>query len=213
MSFRRGCSQLRRRRSGRLIQCRHGQTLLNQLGLPQGRLIDAPLNSAGAAQAAACGATLARGQPLAVVGSSPRLRARQTADAISAAAAPRVRESSRSDLDEVDDFVIGDPTYAYSDTRLRAAAVLIALQRALKPGEAGAWVSHSRFLRVVLAAAAAEEAKARGGDAGAAFLADWKEAFPPGFRLGNAAITVVDIAGDGAFSVRCANSVVHLRKA
>lgn len=202
--------------SKRLILCRHGQTLLNQLGLPQGRLIDAPLSGTGRAQAAALAAALARGQPLAVVGSSPRLRAIQTADAISEAlsAAPRatpcVREGSRVDLDEVEDLLVGDLTYAYVDTRLRAAAVLIALRRALQPGEAGAWVSHSRFLRVVLAAAAAEEAKARGGEAGTAFLTEWKAAFPPGYLLGNAAITVIDIAEDGDFRLRCANSVAHL---
>ena len=193
----------------RLILCRHGRTLLNQLGLPQGQLIDAPLDATGRAQAAALGRVLARGQALAVVGSSSRLRAIQTADGISIAALPRVREPPRNDLDEVFDYIAGDPTPAYVDTRLRAAAVLIALRRALQPGESGVWVSHSRFLRVVLAAAAAEEAKVRG----AGFLAEWKAAFPPGFRLRNGALSVIDVSERGVFSIRCANSVAHLSDA
>lgn len=104
-------------------------------------------------------------------------------------------------------LLLSTATYAYADTRLRAAAVLIALQRALKPGEAGAWVSHSRFLRVLLAAAAAEQAKGRSTD----FLSEWKASFPPGYRISNAAISVIDIAENGEFTLRCVDSVAHLR--
>lgn len=66
--------------SKRLILCRHGETLFNKLHLPQGRLFDAALDGAGQAQAEKLGAVLAQGPPLSVVGSSPRLRAMQTAD-------------------------------------------------------------------------------------------------------------------------------------
>ena len=60
-----------------------------------------------------------------------------------------------------------------------------------------------RFLRVVLAAAAAEEAKARPG-----FLDEWKRAFPAGFALSNAGISCVDVSERGVFSLRCVNAQI-----
>ena len=189
----------------RVVLVRHGRTVLNSLGLPQGGL-DAPLDSVGKSQAAALGLILAEGPSVAVVGSSPRLRAIQTADAI-AAAVSRRREESRVDLDEVPDYIAGDPTFQYVDTRLRAYGVFRQLPRALQAGEVGVWVSHGRFLRVCLANAAAEEAK---GTRGAGFLDEWKEAFPPGFKLENTAISVVDVSEGGALCLRCVNSVAHL---
>ena len=192
------------RTSKRLILVRHGETLLNKLRLPQGRILDVGLDQSGRTQAQALGLALAQGAPIAVVGSSGRQRAMQTADAISEALLPaHVRESPREDLDEVEELVQpADVTRAYIDTRMRAFGTLVQMQRALQPGEAGVWVTHSRFLRVVLAAAAAEEAKAKGPE----FLEEWKGAFPPGFDLRNAGISCIDVSEGGAFSIRCVDA-------
>jgi broad specificity phosphatase PhoE len=190
--------------SKRLILVRHGETLPNRLGLPQGRYLDVGLDDVGHRQAAAAGRAFAQGPPIAVVGSSRRLRAMQTADAICQARAPaRVREGPREDLDEVEGLVPPtEVTRAYVDTRMRAFGALVQIQRALQPGEAGVWVTHSRFLRVVLAAAAAEEAKAKGSE----FLEEWKQSFPPGFDLSNAGISCIDVSEGGVFSIRCVNA-------
>ena len=81
--------------------------MLNALNLPQGRIVNPPLDATGRAQASALGAALASGPPIARVGSSPRVRAVQTADAIAdaiaSAARSSLREASREDLDEVED--------------------------------------------------------------------------------------------------------------
>ena len=52
-------------------------------------------------------------------------------------------------------------------------------------------------------AAAAEEAKAQG----AGFLEEWKQAFPAGFALSNAGISVIDVSEGGVFSIRCVDLV------
>lgn len=192
------------RTSRRLILVRHGETLLNKLQLPQGQLLNLALDDAGRQQAERLATELAQGPPISVVGSSPRLRAMQTADIIARVRSPsRLREEPREDLDEVEDLVLpADVTKAYVATRLRAFGVLVQLQRALHPGEAGVWVSHSRFLRVVLAAAAAEEAKAQGP----AFLDEWKQSFPAGFALRNACVSCIDVSDNGVFSIRCVDA-------
>ena len=79
--------------------------------------------------------------------------------------------------------VAGDPTATYVDTRMRAFGVTLALRNALEPGEAGVWVSHSRFLRVVLANAAAQQAKDRGVSTNAATLATHRNPTQPLFGL------------------------------
>ena len=185
--------------------CRHGETLANKIGLMQGQLIDLALDEDGLAQAQRLGAVLADGPPVALIGSSPRLRAKQTADAIARAKPPsRLREEPREDLDEVEDLVLPtELTKAYIATRMRAFGALVQLQRALQPGESGVWVTHSRFLRVVLAAAAAEEAKAQGPG----FLGEWKQAFPAGFPLRNAGISTIDVSEGGVFSIRSVDAL------
>ena len=55
-----------------------------------------------------------------------------------------------------------------------------------------------------IAAAAAEESKAKGPG----FLEEWKQAFPPGFKLQNAGISCIDVSERGVFRIRCVNSVV-----
>ena len=42
------------------------------------------------------------------------------------------------------------------------------------------------------------------------FLAEWKSAFPAGYKLRNCAISVIDITEGGSYTFRCANSVAHL---
>ena len=97
----------------------------------------------------------------------------------------------------------------------RARAALAALAAQLHDGETGAWVSHSKFLRVLLREVVEQQppvasaARATGGgDAGGRSDGDaapaaaassttgdgyWRRGFPEGFRLGNTCINVVDV--------------------
>lgn len=82
----------------RLILVRHGETALNAEGRFRGRA-DAPLTAHGQQQAAAVAHALAALPPATLV-SSPRLRARQTADAIGRPTSGAVIVDDR--LDDVD---------------------------------------------------------------------------------------------------------------
>jgi len=84
--------------STRFMLVRHA-TCARTASVLLGRGVDAPLDAQGERQARAVATQLAAFAPL-VVWSSPRRRARQTAEAIAAAAACPLRESR--DIDEVD---------------------------------------------------------------------------------------------------------------
>ena len=192
----------------RLVLCRHGETVLNRWGLPQGRLMDVPLDGAGAVQARQLGAALASGPPLALVGSSPRVRARQTAAAVvtAALAAPGPVPRLLPPEPEIDELFGIEST---SDARLRARRALHVLAAQLRAGEAGCWVSHSRFLRVLLLecerpADVRVEEELRSAR-------DYYRAGFAGLDLANAGISVVDVQAEGRCSVRVVNSIGHLQ--
>jgi broad specificity phosphatase PhoE len=77
-----------------LILLRHGRTEFNAEGRFQGQ-IDVPLDSLGTAQVRAAGAHLAAAQPITRIVSSDLTRARQTADALGAAAGVEVELDER----------------------------------------------------------------------------------------------------------------------
>ncbi len=192
----------------RLVLCRHGETVLNRWGLPQGRLLDVPLDGAGAVQARQLGAELASGPPLVSVGSSPRARARQTAAAVATAAlaapgpVPR-RLPPEPEIDEL--FGIESA----SEARSRARRALRVLAAQLRAGEAGCWVSHSRFLRVLLLECG-RSADIRVEDE-LRSARDYYRAGFAGLDLANAGISVVDVQADGRCVVRVVNSIGHLK--